>query len=392
VSDTLQLVVSNPAFSPPPGPTVSVSSSPSPQVGKSLAFTATIAGSPGLPAPTGSVGWSFVGSPGTPACQEPNPGAVTSATSTCTIATAQAGTYQVAATYSGDANYGSSSGFGSATVPRIAPSSATTTAPPTTVGQPLTFTTTITGFGGLTPTGTVNWSFSGSPGTPACTPNPSTQLSGTGSTATTTCNIGAAQAGTYYATANYSGDPNYLATSSTTTVTVTPLTVTGMTLANGTQKSNPTPVAGKIQQDDSIAITFSAELNVGTICSTWTGNTTNQTNNSVDVNVSPQSFPGNADVVTATGGTCNVNFGSINLGSSAMYVTGPVDFTGSTMTYSWNSTTATSTLTIVLGTPTNVSQRLTVPSSTAVYTPSASMMDPWGYSVSGTASTTGTQF
>lgn len=395
VTDTLQFVISNPAFSPAPGPNVAVSSSPSPQVGQPLTFTATITGS-GVVAPTGQVGWSFVSGPGAPSCQQASPtnltASGTTATTMCTITAAQAGTYQVTATYSGDANYGSSTGFGSVTVLKIAPS-VTVSAPPTTVGQTLTFTATVTGFGGITPTQNVAWVFGASPGSPSCLPNPS-PLGGTGNAATTTCTIGAAQAGTYQVTANYQGDGNYLATSSPLTpVTVTALTITNFSLANGTQSSNPTPVAGRMQQDDSIVVTFSSQMSVSSICSIWSGNTTNQVLNDVDVNVAPAPFPANSDVITMTSGSCNLNFGSINLGANALYVSGPIDFTASAMSYKWNAVTGASTVKIVLGLPTGQStQRLTVSSSTAVYTPSTLMVDPWGYGVSNTGTTTGTQF
>jgi type II secretory pathway pseudopilin PulG len=403
VSDTLQFVVTNPNFSPPPGPSVTVSA-PATNVGGSLTFTATVTGSGGTtpPTPTGTIGWTFSGSPGNPTCQPPpatpNPSTLSSgapgvATSSCTIGSARAGTYQATASYSGDTNYGTASGFGSLTVVRQTPI-VRVSAPTTVQGESLVLTATLSGSGGVTPTGTVAWTFgAGSPGTPACQApgtNPSS-LTGTGNTATTTCTVPASGLGTYQVTASYSGDANYLpTTSSVTPIPVTQLVVTSVVLANGTQSSNPTPVAGKMQQDDSIAVTFSAAMNVATICPAWSGNTSTQTDSGGSVTVTPQGAPTNSDVITFSSTTCpNFTLGTINLGSNAAYVTTAISFTASTITYTWNPATNVSTVKIVLGSPTGQSQnRLTVASSTAVYTPAASLMDPWAFPVSGTGTTT----
>ena len=69
------------------------------------------------------------------------------------------------------------------------------------VGGDFTYTATVTG-SGATPTGTVTWTLTG-PGSPTCA---ASKLSSEG---IATCTVSDAQAGTYTATADYSGDSNY---------------------------------------------------------------------------------------------------------------------------------------------------------------------------------------
>ncbi len=73
-------------------------------------------------------------------------------------------------------------------------------------GDNLVFTDTITGTGGITPTGTVTWTVTGPNGTLVC--SSTTTLSGSGSTATATCTLDDVIAGPYSASAVYSGDSN----------------------------------------------------------------------------------------------------------------------------------------------------------------------------------------
>ncbi len=95
------------------------------------------------------------------------------------------------------------------------PTNVVTNSTPTTLGSSVTFTATVAG-AGVTPTGTVTWTVSGSAGITACTSS-TTALS----SATATCAITASKAGTYVVSDSYGGDSNYNpVTSSTDTVTV----------------------------------------------------------------------------------------------------------------------------------------------------------------------------
>jgi Tfp pilus assembly protein PilV len=383
VSDTLSTIVTDPDDLPPlPGPTIAVTpSTTTPTFGNQIQFSTVLTGSNGGPAPSGTIAWTFSGSPGIPpqpcgtSTLQPGSGNATTPL-TCTIPSAQVGLYQVAATYSGDSNYSPSSGYSSVTVPKLA--STVTVTPSTstpTIGQPLSFSATISGGSSQpTPAGSVSWTFTPtSPGTPPPVCSPS-NVSGSGNSATTLtpCLVSPAQQGTYQVSASYSGDANYLPQSGNSNdVVVTPLTVTNVVLANGGSKP------GQIESGDRIAITFSAQMSVSSICSTWTGDTTNQTIADGLVTFTDNSPSG--DRLLFSSGTCNLNIGTFNLGSSN-YVkagTGSASFSGSMI--GWNATSM--TLTVTLGTPGGSGVLQTVGSSAPTYFASSSMSDTWGYSI-----------
>jgi FecR protein len=89
----------------------------------------------------------------------------------------------------------------------------TDTASTTPPGGTLTFTATVAGSDGVTPTGALTWSMTDPKGNPVSCGS-TTGPSGSGSTATYTCSVSGVQAGNYTATANYSGDSNYASASS----------------------------------------------------------------------------------------------------------------------------------------------------------------------------------
>jgi type II secretory pathway pseudopilin PulG len=379
VTGTLQIVVTNPALDPPPAPPMTVSA-PITSVGQSGTFNATVTGTNGI-TPTGEVGWSFSStSPGSPTCNTSNlnptmspPG--NSATATCVIAAAQAGMYQVTANYSGDGNYGFASGFATLTVGQAIPT-VTISAPPTTTGQTLNFTASVTGSGGITPTGQIVWTVSpSSPGspTPTCGPSPGNLTPGSAGTASVACSISSAQLSPppYSITAAYSGDDNYTPASASGTATIhQPFTIKNIQFVNGSG------TAGKISGGDSIVITFSAQANEGSICTSWAGNTGNSTDTAT-VNVSGGTLAADNDL-TLVASDCAIGSIALGSGNDPSYVTsGSAIFASSTIR--WNSSTF--TLTIMLNNHTGTGTRHVVNSSTPEYTVSP-ITDSFGDAVS----------
>ncbi len=265
-SGTLSFVVLHPATT-----TVLVAAAPSvgdpasctPVVlGCSVTFTATvIPPNSTTPNPTGTMGmqWAFSQSPGNPSCTDSTltniAGTNTSQTS-CTVANAEVGTYEVSANYPApgcsNCNYGAGSGSGSITVGEANSSTVLTSSSSPSPAQPgatLSFKATV----GATPanandpqpSGTVLWTITPPSGTaPTCTgaAGDSQHMtdSGTG-TNSTTCSftLGAgAPTGTYSASAVYQGDGNYNSSSSASPATITVSKGTP-TLSFSTNPSSP---------------------------------------------------------------------------------------------------------------------------------------------------------
>ena len=110
--------------------------------------------------------------------------------------------------------------------------------------------------------------------------------------------------------------------------------------------------AGKTEQGDRIIVTFSQTLRVSTMCSTWSGDFTDQSLAALgDVTVTLTDGGVANDTLTVTSASCTYHFGTINLGSTGYATGGNVTFSGSTTadksTIAWNATTH--TLTITLG-------------------------------------------
>src|ERR1700722_404925 len=198
--------------------------------GDSFTFTDTIVGVDGI-TPSGSVTWSVTG-PGGTVLSCANVGSTTlagsggTATATCQINNALAGQYSAYAVYGGDTNYlTSTSNTDTPTVSQASTASnvvSDNVSASTVTGDSFTFTDTIVGVDGITPSGSVTWSVTGPGGTGlSCANVGSTTLAGSGGTATATCQINNALAGQYSAYAVYGGDTNYLtSTSNTDTPTV----------------------------------------------------------------------------------------------------------------------------------------------------------------------------
>ena len=240
---------------------LTIASSLNPSVyGQAITFTATMTADNGLVRRrngakpqdvTGTVTWSAnTGCGQTAVAYTPGSGV---GTATCTTSILPVGTADiVGATYSGDSNHNGSTGSISQEVdPASAGVNVASDLSPSTYGQPVQFTATITGANGLFKrrngvkpqdvTGTVSWSSN-----TGCATTPVTYTPGTG-VATATCNTSALPGGTGTVTANYSGDSNHNPGSGAVTQVVNPasqtITVTVYPPASAAYGSSFTVVA-----------------------------------------------------------------------------------------------------------------------------------------------------
>jgi len=185
--------------------TVSSASNPS-QVGQAVTYTATL----NIANATGTVAFQDAGTTITGCGAQ----TVKSGSATCTVASyATAGEHAITATYGGDGNYiGSTSSPSSQVVSRASTSTTlTSSVNPSTFGEGVTYTATVSPAAAI---GAVAFDEGGAP-IAGCTAQ-------TVSSGTATCTLsGYAAAGTHSIAATYSGDGNYLAsTSSDPTQTV----------------------------------------------------------------------------------------------------------------------------------------------------------------------------
>ena len=241
-----------------PAPSIVISSTPAPALGGSVTITATVTGNAGAIAPAGVVNWSVSGTGGLVSCPAtvgPNTTGVTSIY-TCTIPTAQAGTYIISAAFAGDANYASaSSNVLTLTLAKQTPLVTASTSPNPTLGGTTTVTTTVIGVVGATqPTGAVS----------VAVTNPNSQLLScinpigpivNSNVSTYTCTFLTALAGNYAITSTIATDTNYTAAVSptmtmslgTSTPTIvlnaTPATTVGQTMIFSAVVSGSTALA-----------------------------------------------------------------------------------------------------------------------------------------------------
>jgi hypothetical protein len=148
--------------------------------------------------------------------------------------------------------------------------------------------------------------------------------------------------------------------------------------------------AGRADQGDRIVATFSQTLRVSTLCSTWSGDFSDQSLTSLgDVTVTLVDGGVASDSLTVASASCTLHFGSVNLGSTSAVTGGNATFSGSTIadrtTVGWNA--AAHSLTITLGHSGGAGIAGTVPSSSAVYTPDAAIKNGFGTAITGTFTT-----
>lgn len=201
-------------------PSVTISSAPSPTLGGSLTFTASVTGSTGGVAPSGATSFVISGTaiPATTcnASTGPSPSGIVS-TFTCVVLTPRAGTYVVRANFNGDSNYSSATSTPlTVTLTQQTPTITLVASSNPTLGGTTTLTATVTGVAGaLQPTGGVNFVITdGSSQVVSCSPTVGPNFVST-NVYTYSCNFLTASAGTYHAAATIAADTNYLTASST---------------------------------------------------------------------------------------------------------------------------------------------------------------------------------
>jgi hypothetical protein len=167
----------------------------------------------------------------------------------------------------------------------------------------------------------------------------------------------------------------------------------------------PTPLAGSVtttnggtggkpDQGDTISVQFSQRMAVASLCSTWAGNTTNQTitgDNTVTVNLVNNGAGPSLDELTisTTSAACagTPHLGTFNLGANYVNATRTCGGAGTAASIvTW--TAATSTLTITLGT---CGGSRTVAASTITYTPDTAAQNSTGTNTTGTAASANTR-
>jgi hypothetical protein len=178
-------------------------------VGSAVTYTATLSGAT---TPTGSVTFEDGGNAIT-SCGKKGVVELVSGVATCTVtySSTTGSPHQVTAPYSGDDNYNSTNSLTvSEAVTKASPTNTVTNSSPTTLGKKVTFTAAVSG-AGVTPTGSVAWSVSGTAGVTSCTTSTTNLANGTA-----TCVITISHSGTYSVYANYGGDSNYASLKSNT--------------------------------------------------------------------------------------------------------------------------------------------------------------------------------
>jgi hypothetical protein len=157
----------------------------------------------------------------------------------------------------------------------------------------------------------------------------------------------------------------------------------GMTLTI-TNKTGGT--AGKPEAGDLVSVTYGSQLNVSTICSTWSGNSSNQTLSTATVTIVNNGSSSGKDDLRITASACTLQFGTISLGTTT-FVSSTATFSNSTIAW----TAATNKITITLGTASG-STSTRSSTYTATYTPNTNLRNSSGASLTGTATYTAKLF
>ncbi|HEX6393682.1 MAG TPA: Ig-like domain-containing protein, partial [Acidimicrobiales bacterium] len=179
-------------------------------VGQPVTYSAAVTPSAGTANPSGTMSFSDNGS-AIPSCSGANARTVSTGpagtTATCTVTYGSKGMHSITAIYNGDSNYAPSSPSGALSENVNTIPSTTTIAgngpSPSTYGQSVSFTATVTPSSGSAPTGTVTFADGG---TAICSNVP---VSPSGKNATASCATNALGAGKHTITATYSGDGSY---------------------------------------------------------------------------------------------------------------------------------------------------------------------------------------
>ncbi len=308
----------------------------------------------------GPYGWSATGLPA---------GMTMSAAGTISGTPRAAGTFNVTVTVTDGANFTANRAY---TFSVSAPTITTSSLPAAVAGQ--AYSTTIGATGGAAP---YDWTASGLPAGLSIDPM-SGVLSGTPTTA-----------GSFNVTATVTDATSTSDTRSYTLVVAPRLAVTGVQVVNG-------GTLGTIDKGDKIVVTFNNPIAVASMCSNWSGNTTNHSlGGTVRVTVTNGGAASDTLTVSSTGGgSCSFQFGTLNLGSAAWITTGSAEFSGngnnaSDAGYTYSPTNP--TLTITLGRRASGTVPTGVAASTMTYTPSPSVSDIYGTTITPGAVSAGSQ-
>ncbi len=194
-----------------------------------VTFTAFVTGENGG-SPTGTVSFTDNGN-AIPNCTAvPLVPQQNGSTATCTTTSLAVGSHTIQGSYSGDNNYKSSQGSIPYTVTKADTTTSLTANPPgqSQYLQPVTFTATVTGAFGGSPTGTVSFTDNGN-AIPNCTAVPLVPQQN-GSTAT--CTTTSLAVGSHTIQGSYSGDNNYKSSQGSIPYTVTKADTTTSLTAN----------------------------------------------------------------------------------------------------------------------------------------------------------------
>jgi hypothetical protein len=161
-------------------------------------------------------------------------------------------------------------------------------------------------------------------------------------------------------------------------ITVEATLISSLTLSNAGGFSGK----GKIESGDSFAVKLGAPLAVNSVCSLWSGNTTNHSlsgNNEVTVTI-VDGTGATHDSVTVGASKCTLHLGTIDLGSSAYVSGGNATFTGTgSNASSVEYKASTNTLEVELGgTKGGLGKVAQVSSSAATLTPDTNLTDEFG--------------
>lgn len=179
-------------------------------------------------------------------------------------------------------------------------------------------------------------------------------------------------------------------------VNVTPPTPTTLMLRNNGGPGG----TGRPAQGDTLEVTYSQLLDVASVCSTWSGDSTNQSatgDNVVAVTLTNNAAASGNDMLTVatSAAACGGQFhlGSVDLGSPN-FVTGTTTFSGAGGQQSAISYDATTfQLVVTLGSRASGGNPARINASlTATYTPDPLITNPSGTPITGTASRTAVQF
>jgi hypothetical protein len=298
-----------------------------------------------------------------------------------------AGDYWWYVSYGGDGNNAATTSACPPTaetvVAKATPTDVVTNSTPTTVGSSITFTATLAGQG-VTPTGGVTWSVSGTSGVTACTTSTTILSAGTA-----TCTITAIAPGTYIVSDTYAGDGNYVSVTSAND------TASAAFVPNLLQiESKNGGTAGKIQAGDHVGVTFPSPISAATVCPGQTGSFSITGTVTINNGGAPS---GNDELLFApNAGACTgnvVGFASGSTGTHAGYIdlgsNGFVTATATIATSTLNFDATTNNIRITFGgTVTGGGTLGTVTTSTGTYFPDSAIQSSNGIAASGSVSET----